>query len=125
MAWKTLAEALEGAIAQGMDCSADGIGVPDAEKKTPGTTEIGPASQQGRNVKHRKPRVLPDMSREIAVATPAPRRASPTRAAAISLVIIEGGRQDGGVIRPVAHTRSYGEGPVRDFVRLVHCASSS
>lgn len=115
MGWKQISECLPAELTAKMDKLEKG-----PEAVTP------PASQQGGNVKHRKnSRGLPDMSREIAVATPAPRRASPNAAAAISLVIDNtGGRQDGGGNRPVGLTRTAGRGQRRDLV-LVHCAASS
>lgn len=80
-----------------------------------------PTSQQGGNVKHRKPCGLPDMSREIAVATPAPRRASPNAAAAISLVIdntVGGSARMGGGDRP-SRLRMGREGTARCDLKLV------
>ncbi len=121
MAWKSIGECLEAALIDRLEC-AERSGGTDALANEKGPEAVTPpASQQGRNVKHRKPRVLPDMSREIAVATPAPRRASPNAAAAISLVIdntVGGSARMGGGERP-SRLRMGREGTARCDLKLV------
>lgn len=64
--------------------------------------------------------------REIAVATPAPRRASPTRAAAISLYVIDGmgGSRGREVTTPAAYRAAVRGGDARETVlKLVHAST--
>lgn len=159
MTWRTLAEALESAIAKGFD-GEQGVGAPqavtefmaedrsglDATPVTPPRTGTVPAHgnvkgkgsrpkpgavEQGGVKQREKPLceiqrtgILP-VGREIAVATPNPRRASPTQATTISLfTVIEGSgrRAPEGGTELAGRTRNAGRERVREYLRLAWSA---
>ena len=90
---------------------------PNAEK---GAGEKSPASWREDNILHAdRGRAY----REIAVATPAPRRASPTQAAAISLYVIEGSGSRGHREDAPAAVRATGGGDPRGTVLRFHAGT--
>lgn len=133
MAWKTLAEALEGAIAQGMESSEMGAATPSQPKFAKSAGAEAPASVTGQrqtvgetacnSAYAEKLRALPT-GREMVTAASSlpPRRAIPMHAVAISLVVDNGNRRaplEEGAMRP-AGRRNSGGGAACEWLRLVH-----
>lgn len=127
MTWKTLAEALENALAQGMECNGDGAA---------GTAPVSrnPAEKAGRP----KPAPVNRRVNEVAETTtlPAknadanrwertalPKRGAPPLAVRCHLVVVEGGRTTEwrSLDRPTySAAREREGGRARVFLRLVH-----
>jgi hypothetical protein len=135
MAWKTLADALKSAIAQGQIAAETGVGAPDPailakSKRTPteaGAKFTGQRRVEGDDISDTassgvEVRPAPsDMDRGMLVAAKAGR---PTQATSIPMfMVIQGGRQPQGGTKAAGRTRAEGEigwgQPAREFLRLV------
>lgn len=123
MAFERLGDVIDKVLAaSGIDVGNGAAATaPNAGKGAP--TEAGASWED--NILHAS---VSHAYREIAVATPAPRRASPTRAAAISLYVIDGmggsrGRKEKAA--PAAYRAAVRGGDARETVlRLVHARPS-
>lgn len=135
MAWKTLGDALETAIAMGMESGEMGAATPSQPKSAKSAGAKAPASVTGQRqattkvvdyANAEKPRALPT-GREMVTAASSlpPRRAIPMHAVAISLVVDNSGRRaptGGGAARLVGR-RNSGEGTACEWLKLVHAST--